>query len=189
MGVSLAMSLRHRLRSDTASLHRRIDGLFVQRRWFESPQGYGRWLNGMLAFHVGVHAALSDFSASSPAQAARVRRLGLDMMDLQVVPEAPRRVRRLVVRDAVDVLGVRYVVEGSRLGARLLLEQAAGLGCDERCGARFLAGEAGSLSDWQDVLRELNSTSLGAAETARAVEASSSTFALAEDCLYDDRDD
>lgn len=177
------MSLRAVLRSETAAIHRQLDQLVDERQWFDDRAGYGRWLSGMCAFHDGIERALSRYAPATSDRSARCERLALDLADIGFDIAPPRPAARPEIRDGVDALGVRYVVEGARLGARVLLRRAAQLGCNESFGARYLSAEAASLEDWHAILAALDGVTLDEASISRAVAASTRTFALALDCL------
>ena len=179
------MSLRRRLQSETAEVHRQLDRLAVERGWFDDRSGYGTWLRGMYAFHGIVHQALSCVAADAKPAADRVARLAADMADLGISLPARAPAGPLGVHDDAGALGVLYVTEGARLGASLLLKRAGRLGFCGARGARFLTAEAGGLVDWHAALKALDEAVLDEAGIARAVAASTRTFALAVECLDD----
>jgi len=114
-------SLRHRLRTSTAEAHARLDrdasGYDLQRL-----AGYRRFLEISAAALLPLEAALVDAGVARifPDWPARSRRHAIldDLADLDgefdpLPPPGPL--------DLGGVLGTMYVLEGSRLGARLLL--------------------------------------------------------------------
>jgi heme oxygenase len=86
--------------------------------------------------------------------------------------------------DRYERLGWAYVFEGSSLGARLLLRQAAELGFDDRGGARYLNAHAAS-GEWANVMRQLEDARPDAGELERLVDASHRAFAAVEVALID----
>jgi heme oxygenase len=120
-------SARHLLREATADLHREID------ERFSGPFGTDRTAYqaflGALARAVlpleaaleagGVGALLPDWTARrrSPALAADISALGLDL---------PASAGLTEIRGEPLQFGTLYVLEGSRLGAKLLLRRVLG---------------------------------------------------------------
>ncbi len=75
------------------------------------------------------------------------------MADLTVFATQPEPAA--VSNDTTSLLGTAYVLEGSSLGARVLVKRAAALGFDDACGARYLTAQAASLERWRNLLAEL----------------------------------
>ena len=178
------MSLRRKLKAETADAHRALDVLAAERGWFDTREGYCTWLRGIGAFHVRVHRAISETGCSSYFDAGRFERLRLDMSDLGVAPLRSANDCAFGPVSEMEGLGLLYVTEGSRLGARILVRRARDLGFDERFGARFLAAEAASLDSWQRVVAALDQQN-DAAAGARAVAAGLRAFRVAQECLDD----
>ena len=178
------MSLRRKLQAETADAHRALDVLAAERGWFDTRAGYGKWLRGICAFHERVHRAIRDTGCSSYFDAGRFERLRLDMADVGVAPLQLCDHCDFAPMSEIEGLGLLYVTEGSRLGARVLVRRARDMGLDECFGARFLAAEAASLVSWQRVVAALDQQD-DAAAGARAVSAGIRAFRVAQECLDD----
>ena len=121
MGARLSVTfLRERLRGATASDHEALDGLAAGLD-FDSVSGYGRFLYASAAAltplelaleRAGVESWLPDWSSRTrrKALARDLAAMGLTPPDLSVHPTPERPFG----------LGLLYVLEGSRLGARFL---------------------------------------------------------------------
>jgi heme oxygenase len=80
-------------------------------------------------------------------------------------------------------LAIRYVVEGSHLGARILYRRAVELGCGPDCGARYLADGAARSARWHAFLAELEGHAYAADDEAHMCEVAMRTFELAHRLL------
>ena len=167
-----------RLREATRDDHARVDGCFPH--GLHDAEAYRRYLRGMHA----LLDALAGADAELAAAFARHRALlEADLADVgarpSAAPPAAPRIDGLAART-----GARYVIEGSAMGARLLLRQAAALGFDREYGARFLAYHAGQAdADWDRFRRQLASQAPEHPDFARLIETTRDTFALAAACL------
>jgi heme oxygenase len=168
---------RWQLREATAAAHAAVDETVGS---FATLDGYKSYLAASLQFREPIERALARtdwpaaFGAWRPASVSAAIRA--DMADLGLASptegtiDPPAGVARL--------LGTLYVLEGSILGARVLLQRAQGLGLSDTHGARHLALLSRDLDGWR--------TFLGLLETAEpfdldhATAASLSTFAAAE---------
>ena len=173
--------LRSRLRDATAHAHARVDTLMADA--FGDDRGYRAYLAGMHAFVAALMPAVR-------AQAETLRWplpdwIGLLRDDLASVRvEAMHDIAPLAAGGRAQALGALYVMEGSSLGARMLVRQARALGHGPSDGAAFLHAHA----DGEDARRwprflallESNDTpGTGEPACAAAIEA----FQLAEHCL------
>lgn len=129
--------LRARLRQATAPLHARIDEAYAGFA-FDQHDGYRRFLRahgralGALEValeRAGVHTLLDDWSL-------RVRRHALrqDLADLGEPP--PAELIAPALSDSGSCWGAAYVLEGSRLGARVLAQRLRQ--ADPRAPTRYL---------------------------------------------------
>jgi heme oxygenase len=82
-----------------------------------------------------------------------------------------------------DMFGVLYVLEGSALGARLLVKSAEKLGFDSSRGARHLVRQSAELDNWRDYLKRLDEA--GELDIERAADAASRTFDAAQGGVQD----
>lgn len=109
------------LREATAPAHARVDALFSQFDLATRP-GYVAFLYAQAGAHLAVEAALDRAYAPRviPDWPARRRAAALraDLRDLGV--EEVQQVEPPVFASEAQILGVAYVLEGSRLGGALL---------------------------------------------------------------------
>jgi len=169
-------SRRWLLRDRTAGAHAAVDALVGG---FDSRAAYMAYLRAVAAFRLPIErqlaalswpAGLGDWRPSRVADA-----IARDMDDLGLAPP-PAADAGLALRGD-RLYGALYVLEGSALGARVLLQRAAALGLGPDFGARHLALLGGSLVRWQGFLERLDAAD--PFDLDGAVEASLATFARA----------
>ncbi len=176
-----APRLRSRLRDATTDAHARVDGLLMG--GFNNADAYRAYLSGMAAFVAALLPAVQ-------AQAATLRwplpdwnaQLHADLA--QAHAEPLNDVTPLAGCDRAQALGTLYVLEGSSLGARLLVRQAQALGYGRSSGAAFLHAHADGEDHqrWPRFLALLESENAPGTD-APACAAALDAFALAETCL------
>jgi heme oxygenase (biliverdin-IX-beta and delta-forming) len=138
------------LRAHTADSHDRLDrsvGLF------DAIGPYKTYLQHTHAFRAGIEPALATFSPWSIASLATVVRQDLD--DLDTSPLVAPFYGSAPDSDG-HRLGMAYVLEGSGLGARLLVKRAAELGLSDTHGARHLAAQTDDPARWRAFLALLD---------------------------------
>ncbi|TCR62919.1 biliverdin-producing heme oxygenase [Bosea sp. BK604] len=167
--------LRSFLRAETNELHRDLDDLIGP---LASPSDYGRFLAGTYRHRAAVEAALRETCVSlplgwRPRELASV--LELDLAELGV--HRPRAMPFSLSNDIASVLGASYVLEGSALGARVLVRDALRLGFEADRGARYLSAQSASPETWRDFLACLES--LGRADWNRAADSARQVFSHA----------
>lgn len=126
-------SLRTRLREATTHVHARVDAQLGEMRDADHYRAYLRGMHGFLAAvtpGVASHAGALGWPAPQ-------WRSELDA-DLQTVQAAPLTSQAMTVGNRDAAMGLLYVIEGSALGARLLLRRACALGYEAGRGAAFL---------------------------------------------------
>ncbi len=117
------------LRAGTAEAHERLDGLF-ERFDLGSREGYVRFLTAHAAALLPMEAALDAAGAErviadwperrrGPMIRADLAALGAPLPDPVPAPELPEGA------DPAAIAGAVYVLEGSRLGGRMLERQVA----------------------------------------------------------------
>lgn len=160
-----ATTLRSALRARTASSHQELDQAVGH---FGDLASYGAFAINSFRFRQGVEAALAD---APPGWAvdplAPVIARDLTDLDLNVPPSAPAP----AIDTSAQRLGAAYVLEGSSLGARLLVREAKKLGLSEIFGARHLAQQAGDHDRWRRFMAELETTPASHDEVIAAAEA------------------
>ena len=158
-GADVSGSMRALLRASTAGLHAVVDARFAPMLGC-GEAGYRSFLLASAAAVFPLEQALlaADVDAILPdwAQRARTAALRADLADLGVidVPVAPPP---LLAGEARQ-FGTLYVLEGSRLGAKLLLPELLARGSTRvRAATRYLRhGEGRRL--WPSFLAQLESS-------------------------------
>jgi heme oxygenase len=115
---------RSSLRAATSDLHRQLDDL-VAVLDLTRPEHYGRFLQASASALIGVETLLDKAGVVRllPDWAQR-RRTDAVLHDLESMhlTAQPYELRRALPSDA-EMWGMLYVLEGSRMGARLLLKR------------------------------------------------------------------
>lgn len=175
-------SMRSTLRAATAEDHGRVDAFF--RNGLRDLRDYRVYLRGFHAAIAGVAPALEAALARSPwarwPQRERVDALASDLRALGLTPLPDSRPPPL--DGAAAAVGALYVIEGSALGARLLIEDVRGLGTDPAHGARFLHLHAGDAAArrWHAFVQCLEAAGFDAREERGMMAAAAAMFAYAE---------
>ncbi len=143
--------IRSRLREATGSGHAALEAVMAL-----SPlnlECYGRALQVLHAVRAGWEPFLERFFPALPCP--HLARLEADLAVLQrptlaAAPPPP-------ANNQAEAWGVRYVLEGSALGGRMLLQQAAAIGLTATYGASYFAGEGAETGrHWTRFLAELD---------------------------------
>jgi len=172
---------RFALRDFTRGDHERLDALVGH---FGDGRTYARYLEGMAAFRAPVERALSEidlpdsFGTWRPGLIAD--ELAQDLGDLGR-HAAPDDGEFRLPADREGLLGVLYVLEGSALGARVLVRRAAALGFTAQHGARHLAAQTSRPQAWPQFVALLDG--IGPEGMERAAEAARMTFKAAIDAF------
>lgn len=170
-----ATTLRHdgavaALRAATRDDHARVDALFSALPLGE-PAGYRRFLRAQARAHLPVERALSAAGAAGVVADWRSRLRGPALLgDLSDLGEAvPPPLSAPVFASAAALLGGIYVLEGSRLGGKLIARAApAGMP------TRFVAAPTRSGS-WRGLLATLDAV-LSPGECEAAIAAARAVF-------------
>ncbi len=128
---------------------------------FEALPSYRKYLIATLASRVRLESMLeaSGVEALVPDWAQRriVPQLLEDLHDLGGGAPMPVEATRNPV-DMAAIVGTLYVLEGSGLGATILLKQAVKLGMSETFGARHLVRQVSNQRSWRDMLQTIETT-------------------------------
>lgn len=172
--------LRRKMREATRELHEAIDDRFSTIAHEPEVAPYHAFVRMSEACHASLEAWLepclpADIAARRPSLA---RVLGDDRraMGLGPLPCAPFR---LPCRDLPEAAGVVYVLDGSRLGARMLARTIAARRDGARFSTRYLEAAAGAepvFAALDAIARRLSTRDVG-----RAVEAAVAAFVLFEE--------
>ncbi|MFT3727663.1 MAG: biliverdin-producing heme oxygenase [Terricaulis sp.] len=170
---------RRTLRQRTAAAHAALEthvGPFVSR------SAYVRYCRGLHGFRASLEPALDIFARGGTCGEWRpvtiAGELTADLADLNARSVAPLHI---AFTSADEAIGGFYVLEGSALGARLLITQATTLGFTEWNGARHLARQAATLANWRGFLDMLES--LPHLDMERAVAGASIAFEAAASAM------
>ncbi len=148
-------SRRWTLRQRTAQAHQDLDDIVGD---LSTEASYRRYLTGIASFRLAAEPALAEMrlpQTSTPYRPSRVAREVLaDLFDLKMATPSLVMVQEVASPDAA--LGLLYVLEGSALGAQLLVKRAAAIGLTERFGARHLAAQTATLDNWRAYLSVLD---------------------------------
>ncbi len=166
-------SLRHILRAGTSALHHQLDSAVGE---FDSRASYADYVQKTHRFRAAIEAGLGsnrevEWNVDPVADLA-----ANDLGDLGVPVLAGAQFSMSNLTQA-SRLGALYVLEGSSLGARLLLRRAEALGLSADFGARHLARQASDHQRWRSFLGELES--VPAELQDHALSAAESVFAFA----------
>jgi heme oxygenase len=165
---------RHLLRSATAAHHDRVDRLFSQAD-LGCREGYGRFLMAQAAAHLPIEAALTEAGAATLLPDWRERRRASALIqDLTALDLAmPNSCPAPAFDHPAAVLGGIYVLEGSRMGGRVL-----GRTVPSHLPSRFL--DPGSSPTWTVVVAALEKRLVDRESLALAIAAASNVFAVYE---------
>jgi heme oxygenase len=178
------------LRTATRPAHQRLErGIDVKQR-FSSLVGYREHLGRLWGFYSGLErqlapgffgAALPDYESRRklPLLARDLIALGEDPHGLPVCPGTP------ACTDRAIAFGCLYVLEGSTLGARVLLPiVATELELDAAHGAVYLESYgAGTTQRWADFGAALDAWCASPARRAAATQAAIESFGVLQDWL------
>lgn len=165
---------RLRLRSATADDHARVDAAFGSFD-LSSVNEYTRFLLAQARACLPVEAALERAGIATllPDWADRRRgeSLRADLAELGIGTIDADEFRPL--RAPAETIGAAYVLEGSKLGGRMLAR-----GVPEHFPRRFI--EAGSSNLWRDFIATLENTLTSAGTVEQAVGGARAVFAVFE---------
>ncbi|MFD2648469.1 biliverdin-producing heme oxygenase [Devosia albogilva] len=146
--------MRDDLRQATRDIHQQLDDLVGG---FGTLAEYRRYLVASHTFRRAAESALpareSSWAALSIVNAAE-----RDLADLGCAPRAGAPALPQAKLSEAWRLGAHYVLEGSGIGARLLLRRAEALGLSGAFGARHLAQQAADRERWPRFLALLDTS-------------------------------
>ena len=150
-------TIREMLRAEGGALHQQVDATFGHYQLQTRPhyvaflQAHAQALMGLEALleRSGIQRLLPDW-----AERRRTAVLGDDLQRLDAIQPAPVAIKRTL--DEGECWGVAYVLEGSRLGSRLL-DRHAGESADEAVReARGYLGHVPPKAAWPQFLERLD---------------------------------
>lgn len=154
---------RFALKRATDAAHARVEGIVQAANMFGSVEGYRRYVAATWAMRDRFERLLdangaADLWADWPGR--RIAGLAArDLADLGVAQPAGSSEKYFQSRlTEAELLGVLYVLEGSSLGARILVRMVGSLGFSENCGARHMHVQAGDAGAWRSFLNVLDAS-------------------------------
>jgi heme oxygenase len=173
-------SRRFILRDRTAAAHQALDGMIGPLKNRAVYDGYARGLHAFRTSIEPVIAALAGDVAGSDWTPCRIAgELEQDLHDLDLPPQRLEPAPKPASRD--EAIGYLYVLEGSAMGARLLVKHAEALGLREDWGARHLFKQTSApASHWRSFVAALDAPGLHTEDMVRGAQLA---FELARTCL------
>lgn len=178
-----AADARHTLKSGTAAAHRALEDVVGP---LKGRGDYVAYVRGLHAFRAPLEAALDQAAFAPWAPTTLAETLAEDLSHIGAAPLAPEPAPS-GLDDRGAALGALYVLEGSTLGARLLLVQVQALGLDAQGGAKHLWRQAAALENWRAFLPLLSGAD--ARDMARVTAGANAAFAAAERAMIRARND
>jgi heme oxygenase len=177
-------SLRERLRKETSEAHTRLDRMLSALDLCDLP-GYRLFLEINAAALLPLEIALEEAGVGShfpdwPAR-SRTRAILDDLFRLDGRASPPDL---LPTMDTDAIFGTMYVLEGSRLGARMLARRVARAPHVVEAGATSFLHHGNGLPLWQGFLAALERHQAIACEAA-IIDAARSAFVLFEQAAAD----
>ena len=181
---TLPLSRSKALKALTHDTHELLDQRIMAYQPFANQQNYARYLQAQFLFlrdmealydNPHLAAILSDLD-----ERRRYDRIATDLADLgQPLPDLCEARRDGASFDLPTALGWLYVVEGSKLGAAILLKMTEKLGLSPENGARHLAAHPdGRARHWREFVAILDGQTFNDEEEARVVAGGKAGFAL-----------
>jgi len=162
------------LRSATADCHRKVDAIYSGAR-LDDRLSYGNFLLAQAAALLPVEAALDQSGIADLVEdwPERIRgpKLIRDIVELGIA--RPEPLRRPTLSGPPEMLGALYVLEGSRLGGKLLRRSVP-----SDFPTHFLAGE--SSGSWASFLMRLDQIIDTDAERSGAIDSARAVFSVFE---------
>lgn len=146
--------VRSRLRAATAELHGALEARLDLLSPRLSRERYQRLLVGLYGYYAAIEPRLIALASESPIRVlVRAGLLRRDLISLGQSPEVTTCKELPALREREHLAGCLYVLEGSRLGAKLIARAIEGqLGLSGERGCSFFAGEDEPRGRWTEVL-------------------------------------
>lgn len=146
---------RFALKRATDAAHRRVEGVVQAASMFASREGYHRYLAATFKMRAEFERLLDVAGAAQIWPEWPRRRIAAlvahDITDLgKIAPQTRELPENFTCRlDAGELVAILYVLEGSALGARVLVKLASEIGLSAGYGARHLFTQAGDRDAWR----------------------------------------
>lgn len=165
---------RFALKHATDEAHARVEGIVQGAGMFASREGYRCYLDATFAMRATYERLLDDSGAALlwPEWPSRkiADLVAQDIADLGGVPPSVEISQKRL--STAELLGVLYVLEGSSLGARVLVRSVAEMGLTAESGARHMFRQAGDRDAWRSF-----TAMMAAAPEGPCHDAANTTFA------------
>lgn len=163
---------RFALKRATSDAHDRVESVVRSAGMFETREGFQRYLAATYAMRVRFERLLDANGANRVWADYPTRKIAdlvaQDIADLGGAVTAPERAEEPAC-SAGELLGVMYVLEGSSLGARILVKSVADMGLSSSFGARHLFRQAEDRGAWRSFIAAMDaSLEAPCHDTARA---------------------
>lgn len=155
-----ASSRRFQLRNSTSAEHEMLDAMVGT---FSDRAGYSAYVQSIYAFRMPIERAiastglLSGFLPWSPLMIGDALEKDLVALDIDRpdhLPEPP------FIETPEHLYGLLYTLEGSSLGAQVLVKRAANMGFGVDSGAAHLVRQAGAIESWKGFCRQLEAVNV-----------------------------
>jgi heme oxygenase len=177
-GEPSPIGLREKLKAATALAHRSLDACFAA---FDltSLDGYRRFLEASAAALLPLEAALersgvADVFADWPQRS----RSAAIAVDIDRLGGTTRSFRCVITLSRLEMWGVMYVLEGSRLGAKYLLRDIAGCGEPQIAAATRYLRHGDGQPMWRSFLDRLEREQVAPDEEAEMISGAQRAFAM-----------
>lgn len=177
------LSRSQRLKAATEVIHQALDSRIMAQQPFASRANYARFISAQYCF-LHESEPLYDnaqLAALLPDLDDRRRRalIAQDLADLnQPIPLLPTNSEATTSLNFAEALGWLYVVEGSKLGAAILLRLAEKIGLGGELGARHLAAHPdGRARHWRAFTSLLDSATLSSQQEDQLIASAKAGFA------------
>jgi heme oxygenase len=172
---------RWRLKAATAEAHTRVEDQLAVAGMLSSPEGYRRYLEATFEIRSAIEREMDLAHAVRIMPLWPERKIAplvaMDIMDVGGWVQAPKSVDDAPADQSIEaILGVLYVLEGSSLGARVVLKQVEALGMSHQHGARHLSAQAGDNKAWRQLTSILQHDPMSALGEAACIRAAQQTF-------------
>jgi len=153
---------RFALKRATNEAHERVESVVRDAGMFESREGFRRYLAATFEMRSRYERLLDMNRANLVWADFPTRKIadlvGQDVADLGGVAVNPEQVDSQAL-SAGKLLGIMYVLEGSSLGARILVKSAANMGLTPDFGARHLFKQAEDRGAWRSFIAAMSVSS------------------------------
>lgn len=172
------------LKALTHDTHERLDQRIMACQPFANRDNYARYLQAQYLFLRDMEALYDNARLAGILSDLDERRrydlIADDLAELgQPLPAAGEARRDGAHFDLATALGWLYVVEGSKLGAAILLKLTEKLGLSAECGARHLAAHPdGRARHWREFTAVLDGQAFSEEDEARVAAGARQGFEL-----------